>query len=128
MMDKTNDAIALWQQMVGDMQKGFSAFTEQVSAASGSRKSADLGAEPAQPQLVDLMEDYCVSMNLPSRAQLNVMSERLQAIETQLSEIKALLRQPQMAAKPNRRPPRAKVRRPPKTSSAGAAETKNSST
>jgi hypothetical protein len=39
------------------------------------------------------MEKYLVSMNLPSRAQLVGMAERIQVIEGQLNEIKALLHQ-----------------------------------
>jgi len=37
------------------------------------------------------MERYLVSMNLPSRAQMVSMGERLQSIEGQLNEIRALL-------------------------------------
>jgi hypothetical protein len=39
------------------------------------------------------MEKYLVGMNLPSRAQMVGMAERLQSIESQLNEIKALLYQ-----------------------------------
>ena len=39
------------------------------------------------------MEKYLVSMNLPSRAQMVGMAERLQSIEGQLNEIKAMLHQ-----------------------------------
>jgi hypothetical protein len=39
------------------------------------------------------MEKYLLTMNLPSRAQMVGMAERLQAIEGQLNEIKALLHQ-----------------------------------
>ena len=39
------------------------------------------------------MEKYLVAMNLPSRAQMVGMAERLQAIEGQLNEIKAVLHQ-----------------------------------
>jgi hypothetical protein len=37
------------------------------------------------------MEKYLVGMNLPSRAQMVSMAERLQSIEGQLNEIKAML-------------------------------------
>ena len=47
----------------------------------------------AQKQLGDLMEKYLVSMNLPSQSQMVGMAERLQSIEGQLNEIKALLHQ-----------------------------------
>jgi hypothetical protein len=41
------------------------------------------------------MERYLVSMSLPSRAQMVSMAERLQSIEAQLNEIKAMLHQVQ---------------------------------
>jgi len=40
-----------------------------------------------------MMEKYLVSMNLPSRAQMVGMAERIQGIEAQLNEIKAMLHQ-----------------------------------
>ena len=46
-----------------------------------------------EKQLGELMEKYLVSMNLPSRAQMVGMAERLQSIEGQLNEIKAMLSQ-----------------------------------
>jgi hypothetical protein len=65
-----------------------------------------------------LMEKYLVSMNLPSRAQMVSMAERLQSIEGQLNEIKALLHQvhnnsaaPEGGYPAAPRPPR--TRRPP---------------
>jgi SMC interacting uncharacterized protein involved in chromosome segregation len=47
----------------------------------------------AQKQLGELMEKYLLAMNLPSRAQMVGMAERLQSIEGQLNEIKAMLHQ-----------------------------------
>lgn len=41
----------------------------------------------------ELMEKYLLAMNLPSRAQLVGMAERLQSMENQLNEIKTLLQQ-----------------------------------
>ena len=65
-----------------------------------------------------MMEKYLLAMNLPSRAQMASMAERLQTIEGQLNEIKAILQKvhgnsvapdPGYPAAP--RPPR--TRRPP---------------
>jgi hypothetical protein len=49
----------------------------------------------AHKQLGELMEEYLLAMNLPSRAQMVGMTERIKAIEGQLQlhEIKALLHQ-----------------------------------
>jgi SMC interacting uncharacterized protein involved in chromosome segregation len=72
----------------------------------------------AQKQLGELMEKYLVSMNLPSRAQMVGMAERIQTIESQLNEIKAMLHQihhnslaPEAGHGGASRPPRTK--RPP---------------
>jgi hypothetical protein len=100
MADKTGDAIALWQQMMGEMQKGFRAFSTQLAATPALRNSSEqTSAGGAQKQLTDLMESYFAGLNLPSRAQLNGMSDRLLAIESELTDIKALLHEALMNSK-----------------------------
>lgn len=119
MTDKINDPVALWQKMVGEMEKGFNSFatkameTPEFSQAMNRAGSAAAGA---QKQFGDLMEKYLLSMNLPSREQMTGIAERLQAIEGQIGEIKSMLSQmsaasggSQIGAAP--RPPRTK--RPP---------------
>ena len=101
MADKSNDPVALWQNMIGEMEKGFNAFANQAMASPEFSKAVNQvgGASAgAQKQLGDLMEKYLLSMNLPSRSQMIGMAERLQSIEGQLSEIKAMLHQMQGAA------------------------------
>jgi hypothetical protein len=96
MADKSNDPVAIWQNMIGEMEKGFNSFANQAMASPEfSRAVNQVGGVTAgaQKQLGDLMEKYLVSMNLPSRAQMVGMAERLQSIEGQLNEIKALLHQ-----------------------------------
>jgi hypothetical protein len=96
MADKSNDPVAIWQNMIGEMEKGFNSFANQAMASPEfSRVVNQVGGVTAgaQKQLGDLMEKYLVSMNLPSRAQMVGMAERLQSIEGQLNEIKALLHQ-----------------------------------
>ena len=120
MVEKGNDPVAIWQNMLGEMEKGFNSFANQAMASPEFSKVVNqVGgvSAGAQKQLGDLMEKYLVGMNLPSRAQMVSMAERLQSIEGQLNEIKALLYQAQQssasaggsAAAP--RPPRTK--RPP---------------
>ena len=121
MAEKSNDPVAIWQNMLGEMEKGFNSFANQAMASPEFSKVVNqVGGVSAgvQKQLGDLMEKYLVGMNLPSRAQMVSMAERLQSIEGQLNEIKALLYQAQQssgapaggpAAAP--RPPRTK--RPP---------------
>ena len=96
MADKSNDPVAVWQNMIGEMEKGFNSFANQAMASPEFSKVVNQvgGATAgAQKQLGDLMEKYLVSMNLPSRAQMVSMAERLQSIEGQLNEIKAMLHQ-----------------------------------
>src|SRR3984885_13252694 len=108
--------------MIGEMEKGFNAFANQAMASPEFSKVVNQvgGATAgAQKQLGELMEKYLLSMNLPSRSQMVGMAERLQSIEGQLNEIKAMLHQMQGNAAgpstgfsaPPPRPPRTK--RPP---------------
>jgi hypothetical protein len=94
MADKSNDPVALWQNMIGEMEKGFNSFANQAMASPEFSKVVNqVGGVTAgaQKQLGDLMEKYLLTMNLPSRAQMVSMAERLQSIENQLNEIRALL-------------------------------------
>src|SRR6202035_1549952 len=96
MADKSNDPVAIWQTMIGEMEKGFNSFANQAMASPEFSKVVNqVGgvSAGAQKQLGEMMEKYLVSMNLPSRAQIVGMAERLQSIEGQQSEIKALLHQ-----------------------------------
>src|ERR1700731_5287039 len=96
MADKSNDPVAVWQNMIGEMEKGFNSFANRAMESPEFSKVVNQvggAAAGAQKQLGDLMEKYLVSMNLPSRAQMVSMAERLQSIEGQLNEIKALLYQ-----------------------------------
>src|SRR5512146_313475 len=101
MADKSNDPVAIWQNMVGEMEKGFNAFASKaLESPEISKVVNQVGgvSAGAQKQLGDMMEKYLVSMNLPSRAQMVGMAERLQGIEGQLNEIKAMLHQLQSNA------------------------------
>jgi hypothetical protein len=112
--------------MIGEMEKGFNAFANQAMSSpefSKAMNQAGGATAGAQRQFGEFMEKYLLNMNLPSRAQMVGMAERLQNIEGQLNEIKVLLQQmngisgmtrDSAAAAP--RPPRTK--RPPAPSSA----------
>ena len=96
MADKSNDPVAMWQNMIGEMEKGFNSLANQtMSSPEFSKVMNQVGgvAAGAQKQLGEMMEKYLVSMNLPSRAQMVGMAERIQGIEGQLNEIKAMLHQ-----------------------------------
>src|ERR1700742_2249389 len=120
MANKSNDPVALWQNMIGEMEKGFNAFANQAMASPEFSKAMNQAggvSAGAQKQFAELMEKYLLNMNLPSRAQMIGMAERLQSIEGQLNEIKAMLNQMNAASGASSgysaapRPPRTK--RPP---------------
>jgi hypothetical protein len=96
MADKGNDPAVIWQTMLGEMEKGFNSFANQaMTSPEFSKVMNQVGgvSAGAQKQLGELMEKYLLAMNLPSRAQMVGMAERLQSIEGQLNEIKAMLTQ-----------------------------------
>jgi SMC interacting uncharacterized protein involved in chromosome segregation len=116
MADKSNDPVAIWQNMMGEMEKGFNAFaTKAMESPEFSRVVNQVGgvSAGAQKQLGEMMEKYLVSMNLPSRAQMVGMAERLQAIEGQLNEIKVLLQRQNNSPASGGEP--ASAPRPPRT-------------
>ena len=92
----SNDPVEIWHTMLGEMEKGFNSFATQTMTSPEFSKAMNQAggiAAGAQKQFGDLMEKYLVGMNLPSRAQLVGMAERIQSIEGQLNEIKAMLHQ-----------------------------------
>ena len=96
MADKSSDPLALWQKMMGEMEKGYNAFANQAMSSpefSKAMNQASGATAGAQKQFAELMEKYLLNMNLPSRAQMIGMAERLQNIESQLNEIKVMLQQ-----------------------------------
>jgi len=116
MAGKSNDPVALWQTMIGEMEKGFNAFANQAMSSpefSKAMNQAGGASAGAQKQFAEFMEKYLLSMSLPSRAQMIGMAERLQSIEGQLDEIKAMLRQ--MNAASGGTSDHAGVPRPPRT-------------
>src|ERR1044072_1707521 len=117
MADKSNDPVAMWQNMIGEMEKGFNSFANQaMTSPEFSKVMNQVGgvSAGAQKQLGERMKKYLLAMNLPSRAQMVGMAERLQSIEGQLNEIKAMLHQvhhnslSQDGSQGTQRPPRTK--------------------
>ena len=61
MADKSNDPVALWQNMIGEMEKGFNSFANQAMASPEFSKVVNqVGGVTAgaQKQLGELMEKY----------------------------------------------------------------------
>jgi hypothetical protein len=96
MADDSKDPFALWRKMMGEMEKGFNAFANQAMSSpqfSKTMNQAGGATVGAQKQLGNMMERYLLAMNMPSRAQMVDMAERLQSIEGHLNDIKTLLQQ-----------------------------------
>jgi hypothetical protein len=121
MADDSRDPFALWRKMFGEMEKGFNAFANQAMSSpqfSKTMNQASGATVGAQRQLGHLMERYLLAMNMPSRAQMVDMAERLQSIEGHLNDIKTLLQQmsADAAAPPTVIPaPTPDVLKPPRT-------------
>lgn len=119
MTKETTDPVALWQKMIGEMEKGFNSFaTKAMETPEFSQAMNRAGgvAAGAQKQFSDLMEKYLLSMNLPSREQMTGIAERLQSIEGQIGEIKSMLSRMQGGAdgaQANTAPRPPRTRRPP---------------
>ena len=118
MTNEITDPVALWQKMIGEMEKGFNSFaTKAMETPEFSQAMNRAGgvAAGAQKQLGELMEKYLLSMNLPSREQMTGIAERLQSIEGQLGEIRSMLAQMQggSGAQGNAAPRPPRTRRPP---------------
>ena len=127
MAEDKNDPVALWRNMVGEMEKGFNAFANQAMASPEFSKvvnqAGSVGAG-AQKQMGEMMEKYLTGMNLPSRAQMTNMGERLAAIETQMADVVSMLRdmrEESGAAPSGYAPPKpARTKRPPSQEGGGA--------
>jgi hypothetical protein len=117
MPDKANDPAALWRGFLGDLESGFNSFANKAMESEGfSRAMNQAGGASmaAQKALGEAMEKYLTSMNLPSRTQFINMGERLQGIENQLIEIKAILHEMRQADGTGEQGA-ADVRKPPRT-------------
>jgi hypothetical protein len=66
MADKSNDPVAMWQNMIGEMEKGFNSFANQaMTSPEFSKVMNQVGSvgAGAQKQLGELMEKYLVHNN-----------------------------------------------------------------
>src|SRR5258705_13956770 len=82
MADKSNDPVAIWQNMIGEMEKGFNSFANRaMESPEFSKAMNQVGGVTAgaQKQLGGVMGKNLVSINLPRPAQKGSMAEPLQA-------------------------------------------------
>lgn len=94
MPNQSNDPAEIWRTFLAEAEKNYNNMANQaMGSPEFSRLMNQAGGATfgAQKMLGEMMERYLVGMNLPSRAQLADMGERLQAIEAQLVELKAMV-------------------------------------
>ena len=94
MAEKSSDPAAAWRNMLGEWEKNFNSFAnkamekEEFSKAMGAATGA---ATTAQGVLGDVMQRYLSTLNLPSRAEIASIGERLVAMEAQLTHLTRLV-------------------------------------
>jgi hypothetical protein len=115
--DKPFDPAEAWRKMLADTEKNFNAMaTQAMGSTDFSRIMHQIGGAGlgAKKTLGDMMERYLATMNLPSRAELTNIGERLQNVEARLNDILSLLHRMNTGGPANNlaeekpRPPRTK--------------------
>lgn len=91
---KSSDPATAWRDMLGDWEKNVNAFAnkamekEEFVRLMGAFSGATATAQGA---MGGAMERYLSTLNLPSRADLTAVGERLSAIEAQVRQIAELV-------------------------------------
>jgi hypothetical protein len=97
-----NDPGAGWRDMVAQWEKGINSLANQTMASdefSSGTNSAMNVALRAQQVMGAAMSTYLATLNLPSRADVTAIADRLQTIESYMSRIAAALEAQQPPAK-----------------------------
>ena len=90
------DPFALWRDMVSQMEKGANEFANQASKSEqftqgmGKAMSASLAAKKISDEFTTR---YLTALNLPTRADIEALGERLLAIEDRLIGMSAAIEQ-----------------------------------
>ena len=115
----SKDPPAAWQDLVAQWEKNLNALANRTMGSDEFSKAINqaMGLSAGmQTSLSEAMGRYLASLNLPSRAEMTGIAERLQAIEERLERIHALLQRSAGVAEPGAAPTSAKpprTRRPP---------------
>lgn len=126
MAEKSSDPAAAWRDMLGEWEKNVNAFANKAMEKEDFARlmGAATGATSnAQGALGELMQRYLATLNLPSRAELASIGERLGAMEAQLAQLVQLVRSiPGVAAPEQAETPKpTRTRRPPAAKSGEGA-------
>ena len=88
------DPFALWRDLVSQMEKGANQFADPALKSDEFAKVANkvLSASVAGKALkLEMMNRYFGALNLPTRTDIDALSDRLQAIEDRLIGMSATL-------------------------------------
>jgi polyhydroxyalkanoate synthesis regulator phasin len=117
-MDKNAfDPMAAWQKMVQDWEHQINSWsgkmteTEEFSSVMGQMTKVMM---VTQKQASDQMEAFIQSLNMPTKTQLEAMTDRLDAIEDSITQLRiALEKLPQQDAPAARKAEPRRTRVPP---------------
>ncbi len=84
------DPVALWREMLSQWEKGVNTLATQTMTTSGFSREMNrvLGASlQMQKTGQELLRRYFDALNLPTKDDLNVLGERLRAMEEQILRV-----------------------------------------
>ena len=93
MADGTSDPLAPWRDLVNQWEKGMNSLANTTMGSeqfSGGVNTAMNLSLRMQQKVGEVMATYLTTLNLPSKADITAVSERLAAIEARLDQIAAL--------------------------------------
>ena len=93
MADATSDPLAPWRDLVNQWEKGMNSLANATMGSeqfSGGVNTAMNLSLRMQQKLGEVMATYLTTLNLPSKADITAVSERLAAIEARLDQIASL--------------------------------------
>lgn len=93
MADGTSDPLAPWRDLVNQWEKGINTLANTTMGSdqfSGSVNTAMNLSLRMQQKMGEVMATYLTTLNLPSKADITAVSERLASIEARLDQIASL--------------------------------------
>lgn len=93
MADGTSDPLAPWRDLVSQWEKGINTLANTTMASdqfSGTVNTAMNLSLLMQQKMGELMATYLTTLNLPSKADITALGERLASIEARLDQIATL--------------------------------------
>lgn len=93
MAEGTSDPLAPWRDLVSQWEKGINTLANSAMASdqfSGTVNTAMGLSLRMQQKMGEMMATYLTTLNLPSKADITAMTERLAAIEARLDRIASL--------------------------------------